>query len=251
MSLNDLSMCIYKTFADEPGPVWTTALELLFTIIICVLGIRINCVFINKLEAEKRSTPLNRKGNVIEPLMSFYSLFQIIYWPYNLLFLWIMHNEVIPAEYMNGWWCFAIYPIGIKFGRMYIAYNSLLVALIRYLYIVHHKKSNQWEFAKVGKLFRIASILVPVGLEIIGIFSHPYNELQTQSDFKDCIAFSRGLNGTENITMPDSLATLTKRFIPEMIVIVVDYVVICITVLALMNIIEGFLYYSIYRSIKK
>ena len=249
--MGELCMCVIKTFADKPGPIWTTVLEFMFSVTICVLGVRVNYVFIKKLQEEKRNTPLGRKGNVIEPLMSIYCIFQMIYWPYNVLILWIMHNEVIPAEYMNGWWCFAIYPIGIKFGRMYIAYNSLLVALIRYLYIVHHKKSNQWEFAKVGKLFRIASILVPVGLEIIGIFSHPYNELQTQPDFKDCIAFSRGLNSTENITMPDSLATLTKRFIPEMIVIVVDYVVICITVLALMNIIEGFLYYEIYRSTKR
>ena len=33
MSLGTVSMCIYKAFADEPGPIWTTTLEFLFSII--------------------------------------------------------------------------------------------------------------------------------------------------------------------------------------------------------------------------
>ena len=111
MSLGAVSMCIYKVFADEPGPIWTTALALLFSIIICVVGIRLIYVFINKLKVEKKSKLPGRKVNVIEPLMSLYCAFQMIYWPFNLLFLWIMHNQVVPAEYMNSWWGFAIHPI--------------------------------------------------------------------------------------------------------------------------------------------
>jgi hypothetical protein len=96
----------------------------------------------NKLREEKRKTPIGRKGNVTEPIMRWYCKLQMIYWAYQLLYLWGIVNGIIPFEFMNGWWCTASSTV-IKLGRMCIGWNSLFVALIRYIYIVHRQKSNQ------------------------------------------------------------------------------------------------------------
>jgi hypothetical protein len=145
--------CIYKAWVNIPVSLWSTVLEFLFSVLICVCGEIINYRFMSKLREEKRKTPLGRKGNVIEPIMRWFCKLQMIYWPYQLLSIWVWFNEIIPFEYMNGWWCSAATLIVLKFGRMCIGWNSLFVALIRYLYIVHRQKSNQWDFEKVGRIF--------------------------------------------------------------------------------------------------
>ena len=83
--------CIYESFADEPGTIWTTLLELIFSVFVVVCGVTVNVIFMKKLQNEKRNAPINRKGNVIEPIMSLVGWIQIIYWPFFLLvFLFLL-----------------------------------------------------------------------------------------------------------------------------------------------------------------
>ena len=136
--------CLYASYAEhKPISNYTTVLELLFSVIITICGVTLNIKFLKQLREEKRNTPLNRKGNVIEPIMRWLCAFQIFYWPYHLSFFWIIYNEMIPSEKMNGWWCNAMMQVGVKFGRMIVAYNSFFVALVRYIYIVHHKGNKE------------------------------------------------------------------------------------------------------------
>ena len=247
---NELCICIYETFGDNPGSSWSTSAEFIFSVIICVFGVRVNYVFRKKLQEERKSTPLGRKGNVVEPLMNSFCLIQMIYWPYAILFMWIMSNQIIKSQYMDGWWCYVIYPIGIKFGRMVIGCNSLFVALIRYIYIVHREKANQWEFSKVGRLFRVLAIAVPLCMETIGILTQSLSQFHTQENFAECIASYQGLNSTGNIKIK-SWDKWTKNFAPELVVTTTGYVVLFIELIVLLNFIEGFLYLAIYRSVKR
>ena len=154
--------CFCKAYVNSPVILWSTVLEFIFSVMIIVCGEIINYRFLRKLREEKRTIPVGRKGNVIEPIMRWYCKLQMIYWPYHLFTIWAVFNEIIPFQYMNGWWCSLATFIPVRFGRMTIAWNSVFVALIRYIYIVHRKKSNQWEFENVGRYFRISSIAIPV-----------------------------------------------------------------------------------------
>ena len=246
----ELCSCVYQAFSDDPGSIWSTFVELVFSAIVCVFGVWINYVFRRKLQKEKRNTPHGRKGNVVEPLMNSFCLIQIIYWPYNILCMWIMCNQIITAKYMDGWWCEAIYLIGVKSGRMVIGYNSLFVCLIRYIYIVHHKKAEKWEFAKVGRLFRILGISIPVCMETIGFFTQSHSQFTTQENVGECVAAYQGVNSTKDITI-ESWDKWTMNLIPEGVVTTVGYVVLFIHSIVLLNLIEGFMYLSIYKSITR
>jgi hypothetical protein len=205
-----------------------------------------------KLKEEKSKVPLGRNGNVIEPIMTGFIKLQLIYWPCQLLFFWISFNEIIPFEYMNGWWC-SLFGYGpIKFGRLFIAYNSFFVALIRYLYIVHHKKSSLWEFSNVSRYFRAASICVPLAIEIVGFFINDYSQFYELNGFKDCVSFFNGSNTTANMYIPTPYGLAwTLQIIPESIVSVVWYIQYCIVVVVYLNVAEGFFYFQMYRSIKR
>ena len=245
-------ICIYKTFVDESVSTWSTVLELIFTFIIGTCGVILNYMFLKKLQAEKKSRLLGRKGNVVEPIMSWFCVFQIIYWPYYLVQLWILSNGIIPPDCMNGWWCPAT-VYSITFGRIIIGYNSLFVAFIRYLYIVHHQKSNQWEFERVAKIFQISSFVIPLAINVIDLFTNSHQSwLQNMSKFTECVAFSHGVNSTENFKMPKALTVeWTMNYLPEWILNSVYYVLGFIQVIVLFNILEGVLYFQIHRSIKR
>jgi hypothetical protein len=244
--------CLYTAFVDNPVSNWSTVLEFLFSVIIGVCGITLNYEFLKKLREEKRKTPLNRKGNVIEPIMRWFCVVQIIYWPYHLLFFWTIYNEIIPSEQMNGWWCNVTMQIGVRFGRMIVGYNSLFVALIRYIYIDYHQKSNQWEFEKVGRLFQIASIAVPIAIESVGVFTNSYPEYTTQPAFNECIDFYQGLNSTNgiNISKPSSVEW-AMSYVPETVVHGFFYAYYFIAAVVCLNVIDGFCYIQIHRSISR
>ena len=87
--------CIYKTFVDEPVTLWTTILEFVFSIVIGICGVVINYRFVKKLSEERRNTPIGRRGNIIEPVIRWNCCFQMVFWPYDLLYFWINQNEIM------------------------------------------------------------------------------------------------------------------------------------------------------------
>ena len=136
--------------------------------------------------------------------------------------------------------------------RMYIAYNSLFVAMIRYLFIVHHDTAKLWDFEKVAKLFRIYSLVIPITIAFIGIFVDPHAIYQNKLEFKECISSYQGLNTTYNITIPDIYPRRwTLQYVPETVVFTIDIVFTFITMIVGLNVLEGFLYYQIFKSIKR
>ena len=240
-----------KARAGDPGSVFTTVLEFLFSIIVCVCGLTVNYIFMRKLEEEKRNVPLGRKGNVIEPIMRWFLKFQMIYWPYHLTFFWMIHeNHIIPSDNMTGWWCNVIAQIGIKFGRLIIAYNSTFIALVRYLYIVHHNRVDKWNYEKVRKWFGFSSVLVPIVMESVGAITSQYTEFTGLETFTECMLEYRGGNSTNTIK-PHKALLLRWTNASELLVVCIYQIYYFITVLVGFNVIDCFLYFEIYRSIKR
>ena len=131
--------CRYDFFVDRPVYTWSTVLELIFSSIITSFGLISNKKLLNKLKKEKQNRPLGRKGNVIEPLMRWFCTIQMFFWPLDLLFMWVTTNGLISSENLPTWVLYLMYE-PIRYGRTYLACNSIFVAMIRYLYIVHYQK---------------------------------------------------------------------------------------------------------------
>ena len=246
-SMNSFCACIYAGLIDDVYSTWGAILELLFSIFIIICGVRINYKFLMNLKEEKRNTPLERKGNVIEPIMSWFCWIQIFYWPFYLVYLWINMNGIIPVEWMNGIWCNVATNL-ILTGRLIVCYNSLFVVLIRYLYIVHHKTVNQWSFAKVGKWFRNLSVLIPVLISLLGLFFTPGTLYTYNPKFEECY-FSQ--NVTKNVNRYKPLYLWTSSILPDPIVHTFYWIHVFFKLIGMVNILEGYMYFSIYQSIKR
>ena len=166
-----LARCLMEAFVEHPVALWSTILEFVAIAGVAICGLALNYRFLMKLREEKRNRPLGRKGNVIEPIVTTSCMFQMVYWPYNMLMHWNMCNNIVPSKYLYGWWPNILYAIAIEIGRIYMSWNSVFIALTRYVYIVHHEKANQWNFANVGRLFCVCSFVVPFLNGMLGILT--------------------------------------------------------------------------------
>ena len=245
--------CIYKTFIDEPVTLWTTILEFVISIIISVCGIVINYRFVKKLSEEKRHTPIGRRGNIIEPVIRWNCCFQMVFWPYDLLYFWINQNEIISSKfiYQNSWLC-DVLTLSVRFGRIAIAYNSFFATLIRYFYIVHQQKANQWNFENVAKRFIFFSIFTPLVVETIGTMTNPYTEYLEEDELNTCVEFWRSFSTNQTIVIPTAKAyDFTISFLPKLGVDVVYHIYAIITMVVYLNFIDGWLYARIFKTMKR
>ena len=247
--------CLSETDFVENTTLLSTILAFLSLLVVISFGLKLNHRFLVKLREEKRARPLGRKGNVIEPIASLFCILQIIYWPYNILFMWVVSNQIFPSDFWIGWHSTVLWNLGIKLGRTYVACNSFFTSLIRYIYIVHHDRSNQWEFEKVGKLFCLASLVLPITIETLGVFTSDMAEVQSfwsQHQFADCIASYLSVNSTTiEIPYPPDALQWTMTILPESAIDVLWFIYISCNILIYTNVVESILYLRIFQTIKR
>ena len=218
-----------------PENIVSSVFEFLLSLIISICGVFLNYKFLMKLSIERRNKPIGRKGNVIEPIMRWFGVLQIAYWPYELLML-SQAVGIANLSNITPSLC-PFYSWSLVLGRTIVAYNSLFVALIRYVYIVHERKANQWDFESVGKRFQIASISVPIIHVIIhGLTMRP-RYLQDEA------------NICSHMTSP--LITFTRKFFPEPVVDTIAIISVIVVAFVYLNIVEGYLYVKMFQSIKR
>ena len=218
-----------------PENIVSSVFEFLLSLIISICGVFLNYKFLKKLSIERRNKPIGRKGNVIEPIMRWFGVLQIAYWPYEL-FMLSQAVGIANLSNITPSLC-PFYSWSLVLGRTIVAYNSLFVALIRYVYIVHERKANQWDFESVGKRFQIASISVPIIHVIIhGLTMRP-RYLQDEA------------NICSHMTSP--LITFTRKFFPEPVVDTIAIISVIVVAFVYLNIVEGYLYVKMFQSIKR
>jgi len=207
-----------------------------------------NHTLLKKLEIEKRATPTGRKGNVIEPLMRWFLVIQIAYWPVELLYFWIVRNDIIHADMAPTWLCYGL-QYAMATGRTFIAYNSFFVALIRYIYIVHRPKANQWNFEDVGRRFQVASVTLPVANVIVVMFTADGFWMKQKIGFEECVSHYNDSKIGDSVK--SDMVEWTLKYLPKPLVSALFYTAWTIVAVVYTNIIESFLYLKVFQTIKR
>ena len=232
-------ICLAKAYAKQYLSYWEITFDIVSALVIVVCGVFLNYKLHKILKIQKKSRPFGRKGNVIEPIVGWFCLIQMVFWPYQLLLMCGWLNNLIPLSAIPAWACAASSFLLIVGGTI-IAYNSLFVALIRYVYIVYERKANQWDFETVGHRFQIASLSVPI-LHVL-IFISKF-DLPSYSHFS-----------TENSqceTLTPMMVMLASKYFPKPLIDVVGLIMLATLLAVCLNLVEAFLYFKIFRKIKR
>ena len=118
-----------------------------------------------------RETKKNKQLMMCKALMGYaiaLPVFEIICSSYALI---IMPNMYPPAETIGPWFCFTTEYI-FHYVIIYTGIFSLLVAVMKYLWIVHNDKMKIFGEAKAISLFLILHFAIPLVVSFINLVSN-------------------------------------------------------------------------------
>ena len=104
-----------------------------------------------------------------------YSMSTIIYFGFYLP-LFIVTTEIpnLAATYTGEWFCYLATFITV-YGVTIITFNSLLVALVKYTFIVHHDRTIRKGEQKVQKIFCIINLSIPLFLALFASLTRDFD----------------------------------------------------------------------------
>ena len=229
--------------------------DLILCILISVLGILINVKFLKNMKDEERNLGTNSTGLLVRRVMTTYTITLIVSIPIELIFSWFLYENFELPTWFQYSLCYGIYFIqGL---RIYFAFNSLVVAAMRYSFVVHHNAILRFGKEKAKTLFYYGSLAIPIMIEILAALSTPKHEIQAfairsicNESYQD--SYSRtGLNVT--ITQDFSLPVynFVHHYISADITYYVRIFLQLLFVMVFSNVVEGVLYYKTFKKIKR
>ena len=160
------------------------------------------------------------------------------------------------SMYMGSWICYLASFVSFYCYHAIIA-NSLQVAVLKYIFIVHALKARAFGEVKIQKIFFWINGLLPLALAIIALLT---TNFQTRSALKSCF----GRNDNHSIPSTNSTSSGSMNFFTCTNINSSDHGMITyyilqflcvsrkiINLLIASNLPEGYFYYKIFSSMKK
>ena len=207
------------------------------------------------MKDEERNLGTNSTGLLVRRVMTTYTITLIVSIPIELILSWFLYENFELPTWFQYSLCYGIYFIqGL---RIYFAFNSLVVAAMRYSFVVHHNAILRFGKEKAKTLFYYGSLTIPIIIEILCASSLPKPEIHLSTMTSICKesyqdSYSRsGLNVT--ITQDFSLPVyyFVHHYISADITYYVRIFVRLLVGVIFSNVVEGVLYYKTFKKIKR
>ena len=250
---------LFRTVIEASAPDLPITWDLGVRIFIIICGIVVNLKFLRNLSHDRHNIPVGKDGNLLEPHMTIYANCQTILWPLILIFTWTIKGEFLNLTAFPTWCCLVLYFI-IRTFRTYLACNSIVSAFIRLSFVVYEAEVIQFGKDRIKKFFLFGSMLIPLFISILlsfvsaNIFNLSNLATVTQSsEFSEPAYNSTVLSKELNInqTCRHPFYTFSINHLPIWLVSSVYYICIAILVAMLSNIVEGFVYCTIFSYVRR
>ena len=172
-----------------------------------------------------------------------------IHFGFRIPFQAVTHFIPNLSSYIGSWMCY-IGAFNNFFGYQEIASHSLWVAFEKYILIVHTVKARAFGDDKIEKIFCWIHVLFPFLGSAIGILTKNY---ATRADVKSCLGISDEdlqIGKSKWLYCDDSQLPETSLILSH----IVQF--FCVTrnltnIIIISNIPEAFLYYQIFKTMKR
>ena len=221
---------------------------------IITIGIAIACkVYRNINEQEFRD-----KGKAIQRIIKTYALVQCVSWPLVLVLFGVKSVVIRSAFLVNHPSMTAIFThisnFIVKLTLMYVGFNSLIIALCRYIFMMIVTHNDASTIKKIRQLIVAASVMCPIIMTFLNeafvpmseykihLMSHQVEIMEPKMESSNfCI-----LQNTTLIIRQSLLYAHINDFIPQLILRPLKDVVCIINFAACSNILEAVLYTHIF-----
>ena len=128
---------------------------------------------------------MKKENGLIKDVARLFTIVQMIYWPFWLIFS-TTTDFIHPLDKVIGeWYCFMGWFIHWSCWT-YISFHSFIVAIMRYVFIVHNAKVTAYGGDKAKKIFFFLSIAIPALLIVWGMIELPDRPVDPMSFINKC-----------------------------------------------------------------
>ena len=225
---------------------------ILLCLIITSTGILIGYKLYHNINNEE----FKQKGKVIQRILKNYCIVQCVSWPFILVLFGVV-SVVIRSSFIINHPSVTVGSIAeliIKFTFLYVGFNSFIIGLCRYVFIIVVTHDESSTIRSIRKLIVAASIVVPATLTILDVAFMPMAEMKIhlmphQLDMLETITLSNSgyvIHNTTLIIPRSPLCTIARNSIPHFLLYPIKCTAEFITFAVCSNIIEGGFYTHIF-----
>ena len=231
--------------------------RLIVSVLISLLGILINIKYLKDMRDEDRNRGPNSNGLLTKRVMTTYTITLMIFVPASLILHCVLTEEFeLPRWFLHSL-CYQAYIWqGI---RIYLAFNSLVVAAMRYLFVVHDNDILQFGMEKAKRLFYYGSIAIPIMIEIILACTVPMS-ITPMSNLETAVICTSSyqkpnsrtyLNSTPTHDFDLPIHSFVNQYISSDILYYLRGFVFVLLVIVFGNVAEGILYWKTFAKIQR
>ena len=244
-----------KTLNDSDPMYISSTMDLIIIIVISSVGIAINWKYLKDMNEDDRMRPPGTHECILKDVMTTYTKGMIVYGPFYFCFLWVLNEKFELPPWFQYLLCYDQYMSSTV--RLYWGLNSLIIASMRYTFIVHNKRVLQFGKARVKAMFYYGSILIPILLAVLSACSVQVPANMHNLAQSICIDYYLEYH---NISLQESKEVLdfgtpvlayVHQYIPLEITGYIRTFVTVIGLLIFSNVLEGILYWKTFRAIRK
>ena len=147
--------------------IWMLPYRITFVFLLSV-GIAVNY----KLFHRVRNETTGERGKAFQQIVKSYAMIQVIGWP--CIWMWFAVWQWIILMKFDSLFPPCIYVYAYHTGifayilqRCYVAFHSLILALGRYIFVVHDNLVLDWGIKRVSRALVISSFFVPLFMAIL------------------------------------------------------------------------------------
>ena len=225
--------------------------------IYCAVVITLGIVVNKKLYRNVKNEEHLEKGKIIQRIMKTHSLIQIFVWPSLISFgFFLKWNkeilEIIPSPYIG--YCIVILRSFNTLNACFGGFNSLIIAISRYVCIVHQQTVESLGVKRVRNLLITSSVGVPVFLAMLTESLIPVEDIwgalflpQYTYSF-DRVGYNESfINQNASQHVPQSpLYIITSTYLPSSITYGLEVAWLIIIIFIHSNLLEGIIYMHTY-----
>ena len=254
-----LMYCNMERNESHQEPLYLSSIwDLIIIISTSIAAIFANWSYLKALNDDGKARGSNSNENAIQRVVSTQSKIQMVSLPVFQFWVWIAHQDFELPTWFQYSLCYKSYFL-FTF-RIYVGFTSLIIASMRYTFVVHHNSVLQYGVENSKTLFYRASLLIPLVLSILhactfDVIDNRFLDIRPNSvcfDSNGESNYSKDFNLNHGKGVFDSpIYLFLHQYVSTEITYYVSKCVLILGVVIMTNVVDGILYWKTFTYNKR
>ena len=221
--------------------------DILIYVLMCCITVPLGILINRKLYRNIKNEEHLEKGKLVQRIMKTFSLLQCFTWPLFTIFLGVFSTcnsvfEISEDPLAASFVC--AFRFAYNLNRDYVSFNSLIIAIYRYILVVYERQAEKFGIQRLRTLFIRLCFGVPIFSILLYEAVQPTERVWFSLFYNDTIdIYAKRNNSFQNEDPYESQMYLAfNRYLPTALMDGMKVLDEIIMVILYANIIEGLLY---------